>query len=135
MAIKFVWDPSYSVHNSEVDDQHNQLFERINDLPQQLDETRIKNTIIELFRYTRYHFTDEENMLAEMSYPKLDAHKQLHEELISKLNTISNQSFDSDSAIAEFRNFVFDWLISHIMTHDMEYARFAKQQQVTGFNE
>jgi len=129
MPIQFIWNESYSVGNSEIDQQHQSWFDLANSLPEKLDRVLIKHTIMDLFTYTRKHFTAEETMMLEIGYPKLDAHKVLHDDLITKLSEIGLESFQGDQSVFAFKKFIYDWIIDHIMRHDKDYFRFVQQKQ------
>ena len=134
MAIRFVWDDSFSVANSEIDVQHKILFDLANSLGDDLNQQRIKKIIMLLYKYTREHFTAEEKMMQRINYPKLKEHKELHEELITKLNTLSAQPFEDDESVYDFITFVYDWLTHHILNKDKDYMRFAQNQGIKNYD-
>jgi hemerythrin len=129
MSVQLVWNETYSVGNPEIDAQHQRMFEIANSLSEKLDAPAIKRTIMALYKHTREHFTAEEQMMKEIGYPKLAYHRELHNELITRLNSISTGSFDADWSVLHFKRFVYDWVIDHILNHDHDYFVFAQQQQ------
>ncbi len=92
MDALFEWHDKYSVGNPLIDGQHRVLFEIGNKLHGSMDEATTKQVVMELFIYTRKHFTSEENMMRDGFYPKLSRHKKLHEDLIEKLSVLSTQT-------------------------------------------
>ncbi len=125
--IKFIWDEAYSVGVDEIDEQHRALFELGNSLSgDELTQGEIKKYIMELYRYTRKHFAAEEKLMKESDYPGATAHRALHGELISRLNAVSLQSFEDRQALHYFRKFVYDWIIDHILNHDMEFFKYKR---------
>jgi len=68
-------------------------------------------------------------MMQRISYPKFEEHKELHKDLITKLNTISAQSFEDDESVYDFITFVYDWLTHHILNKDMDFIRFAQDKK------
>ncbi|MCP4670155.1 MAG: hemerythrin family protein [Desulfobacula sp.] len=129
MSIRFEWDDSFSVANEKIDQQHKMLFELANSIRDDLNQPGIKKIIMDLYQYTREHFTAEEQMMQRISYPKLEEHKELHGDLITKLNTLSAQSFEDDESVNNFITFVYDWLTHHILNRDMDYMRFAHDKK------
>lgn len=129
MSIKFEWDNSFSVANEEIDQQHKMLFDLANSIGDDLNQQRIKKNIIVLYKYTREHFAAEEQMMQRISYPKFEEHKELHKDLITKLNTISAQPFEDDESVYDFITFVYDWLTHHILNKDMDFMRFAQDKR------
>jgi hemerythrin len=124
MKITFEWDETYAVGNDDIDEQHKKLFTLAKSVSDMTDAKQVKSHIMDLFKYTREHFCAEEQMMKQIGYPKLDEHKELHEELITKLSNLSTPSFDTDQSISQFQKFVYDWLVDHIMNHDKEYFHF-----------
>ncbi|MCK5680543.1 hemerythrin family protein [bacterium] len=129
MSIQFVWKDKYSVGNSEIDKQHKGLFELGNELPEVSGEQDVKPIIMQLFKYTREHFSAEEEMMNSIGFPYLAGHKKLHDDFITELSEISSQSLDTDKSIYGFKEFVYKWLLGHILTEDNKYFRFAQAQK------
>ena len=109
MSIQFTWDKIYSVGNPNLDEQHQRMFELANSLSEMTDEGHIKRTIWRMFKHVHEHFASEENMMKEIDYPQLAEHRELHNDLITKLSNISTHSFDSEQSIFQFRKFIYDW--------------------------
>ena len=128
MADDFLWNDAYSVGRSDIDMQHQRLFALANTLPDALDIPTWRRLVMELFKYTRIHFSAEEQMMLENGYPKLAEHCALHEELIGQLAEVSAQSQPSPSTLAAFKPFFFRWIIEHILTRDMDYLRFIQKK-------
>ena len=129
MSIRFEWEDSFSVANEEIDQQHKMLFDLANSIGDDLNQQRAKKIIMDLYKYTREHFAAEEQMMQRISYPKFEEHKELHTDLITKLNTISAQPFDNEESVSDFITFVYDWLTHHILNKDMDYMRFANDKK------
>ena len=128
MSIQFKWENKYSVGNSKIDKQHKEMFKLGNGLPEVLDAQEIKPIIMRLYKYTREHFSLEEEMMKSIKFPLLAEHITLHEDLISKLNEISSSPFNSDKEVLRFKQFVYGWLIEHILSEDMKYFKFCQEQ-------
>lgn len=129
MSIKFTWDDKYSVKNSEIDEQHQFLFNLGNQLPDANDETEIKPIIMKLFKYTRKHFGTEEKMMMEVDFPELKKHQKLHEDIIEQLAQISTHDFKTRKDILDFKIFFYDWLMNHILKEDMKYCQFINSDE------
>ena len=129
MSIKLIWNDSCSVGNKKLDNQHKRMFDLANSLPEHLGQQLIDRIIMDLYKHTNEHFTLEEQMMQEIGYPKIDEHKELHNDLITKLNNISTQSFNDDQSVFDFKKFIYYWVIDHIINNDRDYFRFARQKQ------
>ena len=127
MGVRFVWDDNYSVGNPEIDQQHKKLFELGNGIPDLVNTVDIKQTIMDLYRYTREHFTNEEAMMRRIGFPLYAEHKILHEDLITQLNEVSSGPFDTDESVLKFKMFFYDWLTEHVLTQDRKYFEFSHQ--------
>ncbi len=77
------WDPSLVMGVPAVDEQHEQLFARLDALLLAIrrgsSRDEIGQTLAFLSEYVRTHFAAEEAMMRESSYPAYDAHKAEHD--------------------------------------------------------
>ena len=128
MNMEFEWKEEYSVANQEIDSQHKRLFALINALTERSSDKSCKQAIMSLFKYTREHFSSEEEMMTRIGFPLLSEHKELHDDLITQLSEISSKPIDTDEAMVGLRLFVFNWLVNHIMKEDNKYFKFTKNQ-------
>jgi hemerythrin len=127
MTVSFTWETSYSVGNTEIDTQHQRIFELANSLPGHLGERTIESVVSYLYRHAREHFLAEEKMMREVGYPKTVHHQELHDAMVMKLNEISTQSFKDDDSVFAFKKFFYDWIIDHILHEDMDFFRFVNR--------
>ena len=123
MSKYFEWKSDYETGDSTVDEQHQYLFKLANSLLV-TRSSDCKSILMELYQYTRVHFTDEEKIMAEFNFPALDDHKKLHINLISNLNNLSEHFVETeesrDDLVAVFGN----WIINHILNEDLRFANF-----------
>lgn len=124
MTDRYTWEDKYSVGDDEIDNQHKQLFAIANSVENHHEKSEIAKSIMELYKYTRIHFQAEEQMMRDVGFPEYREHQLLHDNLITKLNEISNQEFDKAEDGRKFIDFVFNWLTDHILHQDMAYCRF-----------
>ena len=128
MSITFLWEDKYSVGNPDIDGQHKKIFAISNSISIDMVKEEINPILMELFRYTRQHFRDEEKMMKEIGYPKVDEHRILHDDLITKLSEVSVKSFETNQSVIDFKKFVYDWITDHILVNDMDYFRFNQEK-------
>jgi hemerythrin len=129
MPLKFEWDESYSVENEELDGQHRSLFSLANSLPESMDKNAIRRAILAVVKHARIHFETEERMMAEIGYPGLAGHREMHNRLITKLNEVCEQPLDSDDSTFHFKKLLYDWITDHILHEDMGYVRFVRERR------
>ncbi len=122
MPVKFSWDSAYSVGDELIDSQHQHLFSLANTLGRDIQEQKVREVVKELYKYTQFHFSTEEQLMRSMAYPLLEEHCTLHEDLVSELNELSQQDLSSQESVSTIQKFVFNWLVNHILQEDMRYA-------------
>ncbi|MGZ3807302.1 MAG: bacteriohemerythrin [Bacteriovorax sp.] len=126
---KFVWTEKLTLGVKEMDDEHKVLVERINSLVEALehqyikkDTTQLLEAFTNLANYTVQHFKDEEAYMLKIGYGQLSSHKKIHEKLLNQVGAYGEQiqtgMLDDKKLISFLRN----WLMSHIMGVDMQYA-------------
>jgi len=128
MTINFIWQEDYSVGNDELDNQHKYLFELGNQI-QAAGITEAKTYVMALYKYIREHFQLEEDHMKSMSYPDLESHRNLHNNLLSDLNVITDDFFEKSDSFEKFKAFFYNWLIDHILQHDKKYFKFTHQNK------
>ncbi len=126
MAL-ITWDEKYSVKVRHLDNEHKKLVDLINQFHDAMREGKAKESmgkiLNELISYTRYHFTNEEAMMAKIGYADLEEHKKVHAQLIQQVVDI-NEKFKKGSAVVSIQlmNFLKDWLMKHIQGVDKKYS-------------
>lgn len=126
---QFIWSDKLSLGVDVMDDEHKILIQKINNLVINLEKQTIskdKKSLLAAFtdlaNYTVEHFSHEEKFMETMNYPQLNSHKKIHEKLLNQVGLygqqIQNETLDDRKLIGFLRN----WLISHIMGVDMQYA-------------
>lgn len=131
---KFEWNEKLELGVHEMDDEHKILVGYINELVVNLEsqyENRDKESLIKAFsnlaNYTIEHFSHEEAFMASINYPLFNSHKKIHEKLLEQVaqygRDIQNDTLDDQKLVSFLRN----WLISHIMGVDMQYAAHYKE--------
>ena len=123
-----VWDSSYSVKVTEIDDQHKIIIEFINDLERAISEKDTSQTITGilkgLFKYTVDHFAIEEQYFRRFNYAKTELHIHEHQQLVKRVNQyVADFEMSLEFDAEDFLNFLRDWLIDHIMSSDKEYIQ------------
>jgi methyl-accepting chemotaxis protein len=133
VSIGIDWSDLLSVGIDKMDDEHKELFTRINKLLSALlggsDDYSIVEIISFINEYVDFHFRDEENMLAKYNYPKLAEHKKLHAIYENEFSAIEKQlsqgQFDA-SLLIEIQDKVVNWLLDHIAVADKAYGVYIK---------
>ncbi len=130
MSVNFVWEEKYSVGNSEIDNQHKIMFRLSSSMPESLQDGSLKRIIMDLYKYTMSHFKSEEALMKKTGYPLRDEHTKMHDDLVSGLNDIVARPFKNDEDLMEFKKFVYEWVIEHILDQDKRFFDFVRKNVV-----
>lgn len=131
----FNWEDKYSVGVRELDSQHKQLINILNELydaMQTASNDRMGKIINELASYTRIHFSAEEKYLEKYNYAALASQKKEHEQFIAKVEAFK-QDFTAGKLTLSLNvaSFVKDWLSHHILGSDKQYGPFLNSKGVS----
>lgn len=130
-TVIVTWDERYSVGMSEIDAQHQALFETINRLWSAIVDKSNREQILmlidELERYTVAHFSAEEKFMESTAYPDLAAHRQLHQTFVQRIATERQDVSAGKSISLDLLRFLKDWLVQHIQVEDQRYAAHCRQ--------
>ena len=124
------WDKkNYSVGVDEIDDQHKQLVNLINELHSAMMARKAKEVlgevIDELIEYTSYHFETEEKYFDKFGYSETEEHKKIHKNFVNEvLNFQKDVQKNKLFVSSKILNFLKDWLLNHIKVTDKKYAPF-----------
>lgn len=125
---KLVWKDEYSVNVVEIDNQHKNLFEIINNLIEILNSTPKKEEVADIINkiveYKIAHFGTEEKYFNLFNYEGSAKHIDSHKKFNEKLQEVQ-ASYKEDTIGFAFAlvNFLEDWLINHLMYMDQEYKK------------
>lgn len=118
-----------SVNNSRIDYQHKELIDITNKLIQnskaKVDSEIVGRILSQLLQYVKYHFNEEEELLKEHNYPKLDSHKEEHRRFMQKMAKFTLDVIDGKSSLTEeMINFLVGWLLIHTSVDDQDYKNY-----------
>ena len=123
--MKLEWKDSYKVGQSDIDAQHQHLFElttlvieATGDLP------ALRKALMLLYKHTREHFEHEEALMRSVNFPGTMAHVDYHNSLLSRLNLVSQDVGKGQVNKAAIENLMADWALRHIPHDDAPIAAF-----------
>ncbi len=127
-----VWKPELSVSVKSIDEDHQKLFDLINQLFEAMTKGKgkeiIKSTVEELEKYTIYHFHREETYFRVTNYARGAEHTREHQIFKQKVAEFKKNVLSSDSSIApDVLTFLRDWLLNHISKSDKAYEEHFKK--------
>ena len=116
-----VWDESMTTGFVNIDQQHKELIQKLNDLTiamkQQRGRTEIEGIMNFLEKYVKIHFNDEEGCMEKYHCPMAETNRWAHAKFTESFYKLRDQ-FEEEGpsavlAIAIQRD-LRDWLINHI---------------------
>ena len=145
----FEWNDAYRTNIEEIDDQHQQLFDLLNELHEAMIRAHsgrmatptvgerdmpasalselgtIQMVLGELLDYTVYHFAEEEQWMLVHGYPRYEPHKAAHEFFADKIRAFQ-RDFDEGRAVyaGDIVTFLAVWLERHILVADRALGTF-----------
>ena len=132
------WRQDLAVGVDIIDEQHQELFSRINQLLDACNLGKGKEEVGALINfledYVKTHFRDEEELQRKHKYPEYDNHKNLHNKFIDEVTSLKirlNESGTSLLLIIDINRKVVDWLVNHIGKMDKELGKYIKAQTLT----
>lgn len=123
-----VWSDRLSVGVPEIDDQHQELVQILNDVSEVLSSTptEVEPLLVRLVDYTNEHFRDEEALMRESGYPLLAGHEREHIELAAQVLEIRQRMVrnTSPTLVYELLGLLRMWLTNHIQGADRHFGRY-----------
>lgn len=130
------WTQDLAVGVATIDEQHRELFKRINNLVAAIKEHRcrdeIDGTIKFLDDYARFHFSEEERRMDDAGFTGLEEHKGHHAAYLQNIRELKEQaSLPRVSGVSyelsvTANQIVVDWIIDHIMKIDRKFGEYMK---------
>lgn len=136
----FAFTKQYETGITLIDEEHKNLFDIIREANNLIHDDllhdkfdKIMEILDRLQNYTREHFSDEEEYMKKIGYPKLAEQKKAHEAFIDQLVDIDlNQLDDIDDNQQEYLikliDFLLNWLSNHILKSDKLIGEYVINQ-------
>jgi len=133
------WTEDLAVGIKTIDQQHKELFNRINALLLAIREQRCRAEIDETIRflddYARFHFSEEEKRMEEAGYKGLQEHKLQHAIYLKNITELKRQAaLPRESGMSyelsvTATQIVVDWIVAHIMKTDKLFGAYLKRHR------
>ena len=127
--FKFDWAPDMETGYSDIDTQHKQLFKIGRDLEQLIriqcigvTDKQLLDIVCELRDFTGYHFYEEERMMQEMSYFRMNAHKKFHKKCSDYVMKLDLPKIKEEpmKQLKIIKDEVQDWIMTHVLSEDKD---------------
>ena len=139
-----LWKDAYRIGNEVIDEQHEELFHRIEKLlmmarSADLEENRkqCERMLDYLVEYTDFHFNSEEALQNRENYVDYSQHKQIHQEFRNTVMVYRERIREDFSAamLKRFLGTLLTWLTVHVQGCDQKIMRnepIAEQADLSG---
>jgi hemerythrin len=121
------WKDAYKIGHAEIDQQHQRLFELTNALMAAKDVGELRRSMVQLYKHTREHFDLEESLMRQYKYPELAQHTEMHDNLLSRLNEVSEEVGRGQVNRSALVQLMGTWALHHIPHEDAQFAVFMSQ--------
>lgn len=129
-----IWESGYKIGHADMDAEHLILFSLLNQLDTNITAGKtdecLLDVLIALGTYMNYHFAHEEALMKSFGYPDLQPHAAMHQDFMVEVSYLQEQARTDDAVkiATKARQFIRDWLISHILATDSDYAQFVQDK-------
>lgn len=133
--ISLKWNDDMCVGIDEIDADHKKILSIIAAIIEAIDTNNNINTIETLFAeltvYTAAHFTHEEALMQSMNFSDFVEHQKGHQQFLNKIPELKAQLLDPENteAAEQVSQFLYDWVIEHILISDMDYVHAFRNEQ------
>jgi len=127
----FEWENDYKIGIPEMDAEHLVLFALINQIEINVNGEKAEDCLSDvlgaLLTYVSFHFSREQELMAQHNYPGYVDHVRQHEEFTSTVQRLAEEGRGGGlEAALRLRGVVLNWLINHILRADADYASFIR---------
>jgi hemerythrin len=130
----FKWDRRLETGIDLIDEQHRELFRRIDALELAIYKSRATTELVSLVNYLEEyvveHFDAEERLLTDFFYPDFPKHLYEHNEFRKLYGAMKDEceTRGPDSYLAiDVDRLIRKWWENHIMKSDMDFVPYVKK--------
>jgi hemerythrin len=128
--MQIAWKKELEIGNEMIDTQHRMLVLLLKKLDlaltSKMDQKIVMGIMLEIKKFTEFHFLSEENLMAELRYPGLADHEHIHSELLGVLNVFIAQINRKQEAPEDILPQIVSWVANHVVNEDLKIAEYVK---------
>lgn len=126
-----IWTAGLSTGIDWQDNQHKELFSKINEFIEAMSRGKTQDDLLGLFNflsnYVKTHFKQEEVAMDKHGYPVTAAHKALHKTFMDNLGQLQEglrKQEDIHKLTMQARKMLSDWFYEHVTKMDKNLGGF-----------
>jgi len=124
----FSWEDRFFTGIAQIDEHHLHLVALLNTAYQnflnQAAPEKLNQLFYELIDYATYHFSAEEQLMAQHGYPAMTKHQEEHHHFAERVVEMHSDYLKNRPIFLEILTFLKTWLESHILQSDGALGRF-----------
>jgi len=135
--MAYQWDVSLETGHEKIDNQHKQLITMLNGIIEASQQGKGPDEIFKTLDFltgcTVMHFSTEEKLQVQYSYPDYLIHKRYHDEFKVTVGELTKRLVDegpSEEMVNIVTTAIGNWLLNHIKGDDFRMATFVKAADV-----
>lgn len=117
-------DRDYILGIDEIDAQHREIHEVTKAIAEAVESRDkwhlVHYIVVRLHELLRIHFAVEESVMRIVGYPEIEEHKQVHRELLQRVERLQMATLSEDDTVLD-QGFAF---LPHILGHDKKLGAF-----------
>jgi len=135
-----IWKDKYAIGVEVVDQQHKELFERLNkflkvvrseeDMEAKIDD--IEETFNFMGEYVIVHFNSEEAVQRKYNFPEYERHRKIHEDFKNDVMEFKRKFTEdkyNEELVQEFSGRLLTWLINHVTGEDQKISKYINRKE------
>ncbi len=130
---KIEWSDALSMSNPEIDAEHQNFINLVNELngeiaSQRRDKAVVEHIMSRILEGAIAHFSHEERLFVEKGYPSAKEHLRIHSDLINKFSQALEEIHNTDIGVRwtkvglEIKNL----LVDHVLNEDTKYIEYLR---------
>lgn len=132
----YPWRSEYELHNQVFDEQTKKFLEIVNLMKELVangvDNAGISEVFFQLVHYFDRYMIQEEIYLQELSYDRLERHKKVHNEFVSRIIAFREGFEKGEKGFeVEMYNYLEHFFDDHMMIDNRRAAKFIKEYRLS----
>jgi len=128
--MQIAWKKELEIGNEMIDTQHRMLVLLLKKLDlaitNRMGEKVVMGILLEIKKFTEFHFLSEENLMSELRYPGLADHERIHSELLGQLNVFIAKINRKQETPEDILPQIVTWVANHVVSEDLKIAEYVK---------